>query len=319
MRNFGRLGIVCPAGMKWLQISLLLAAHASYVLAGVTYDEDFGSSVGQYDIEPPPLGVTGMQPSDFDSPFYSAAPFDLANTQHFTVYVKGDKLARIGTTVSTIYDLGTGTVTVIDYGKSGYSVLSFAAMQRRIEKGRGPTRGSNIQVTDTGRTMKIAGQTACEYLITVSKGSGEDVQAVAHATYWDIQSLPWEELAAFHAKCAGKYGRQYPAVCSLTESTGFGMLSKGVSGLEGYPVVKIVESRMSVPPPYGGSTSPAEIYPADRSSAENSRTAGHQWRGDQAPSFARIVRTETRISNFREGPVDDSHFAIPKGYKGKKN
>lgn len=149
-------------------------------------------------------------------------------------------------------------------------------------------------------------------------GSGEDSPAIAHAVYWTIRELPSEELAAFQKRCLDKYGRQYPAVCSLSESNGFGILAKSTAGLEGYPVLKIVESRMSVPGPSGENTSAAEIYPADRSNPGDMHADTRLWRHGPPASFARIVRTEVRISNFIEAPVDDSHFAIPKGYKQKK-
>jgi hypothetical protein len=305
--------------MNWLRIGLLTTFTAACLLADVTYDESYGSTVGRYDVEPSPLLAPGVPPTVFDSPFYAPAPFDPANTQNFRVYVKGNRIARVGSLISTIYDLDTGTVTAIDHEKHRYAVLSFAAMERRIEKGRGPRAGGKIETTDTGRTMNIQGETAVEYALTVWNGSGEDSPAIAHAVYWTVQKLPSEELAAFQKRCRDKYGRQYPAICSLTESNGFGILAKDTAGLEGYPVLKIVESRMTVPSPSGENTSPAEIYPADRSSPTNMRTETRPWRSGPPPSFARILRTEIRISNFVDGPVDESKFAIPKGYKQKKS
>jgi hypothetical protein len=227
-------------------------------------------------------------------------------------------MARIGRFISTIYDLDTGTITLVDHEKSKYDVLSFAAVERHIEKGRGPSIGGKIDITDTGRTMQIDGETATEHLVTLWNGSSEDSPAVAHALYWVIQKLPSEELAAFQKRCVDKYGRQYPAVCSLSESNGFGMLAKD-AGVVGYPVLKIVESRMTVPGPSGENTSPAEMYPASRSNPTDVRPDNRTLRHDPPPTFARILRTEVRISNFVEGPVDNSYFAIPKGYKQKKS
>lgn len=304
--------------MKTLSIGLVLALTAACALADVTYDESYGSTIGRYDIEPSPLLDTTAPPTVFDSPFYSPAPFDAANTQHFRVYAKDNKMARVSSLISTIYDLDTGTVILIDHEKARYAVLSFATMEHRTEKGSGPTAAGKIDAADTGRTMQIDGEAATEHLVTLWNGSSEDSPAVAHAIYWTVRKLP-EELAAFHKRCLTKYGYRYPALCSLTESSGFGILAKGTAGLEGYPVLKIVESRMTVPGPLGENTSPAEIYPADRSDSTNLHPDTRAWRGAPRSSFARILRTEVRISNFVVGPVDDSHFAIPKNYKRKNS
>lgn len=304
--------------MKVLFIGLIIGFTTACAIADVTYDESYGSTVGRYDIERSPLQISAP-PTVFDSPSYSPAPFDDANAQRFRVYVKGNKMARIGTLTSTIYDLDAGTVTLIDHENSTYTVLSVAAMERRIEKRGGPTSGGKLGIVDTGRTMQIDGETATEHLVTLWNGATEDSPAIAHATYWIAQKLPSEELAAFQKRCLTKYGHQYPAVCSLAESSGFGILDKDTAGIEGYPVLKIVESRMAIPGPLDENTSSAEIYPADRSNPTNSHPNTRAWRNSPPPSFARILRTEVRISNFVDGPVDDSYFAIPKRYKHKKS
>ena len=262
--------------MKVLFVGLIVSFTTVYAMADVTYDESYGSTIERYDIEPSPLQISAP-PTVFDSPSYSPAPFDAANVQRFRVYVKGNRMARIGKLTSTIYDLDSGTVTLIDHEKSTYTVLSVAAMERRIEKRNGPSAGGKLGIIDTGRTMQINGETATEHLMTLWNGASEDTPAVAHATYWIAQKLPSEELAAFQKRCLTKYGHQYPAICSLTESTGFGILAKATAGVEGYPVLKIVESRMTVPGPLGENTSPAEIYPADRSNSTNLHSNTRPW------------------------------------------
>jgi hypothetical protein len=219
--------------MNWLRIVLLAGLSISCVLADVIYDQSFGSSVGRYDVEPSLLQVPSPPPTVFDSPLYSPAPFDPANTQVFKVYVKSNKMARIGSLTSTIYDLDAGTVTAIDHEKCTYVVTGLAAMQRHIDKSRNGNAGVNIQIADTGRTMNIDGETATEYLITARTGSTEESEAVAHAVYWNVQKLQSEELAAFLKRCLNKYGRKYPALCSLTESTGFGTVGRVAAGLDG--------------------------------------------------------------------------------------
>lgn len=296
-----------------------MALNTVCVLAGVTYDESFGTSIGRNDIEPSPLGLPVAPPTVFNSAFYSPTPFDPAKTQSFKVYVKGNRLARVGSLTSTIYDLDAGTVMVIDHEKRRYAVMAVAAMQRWLERGRGPGAATYITISGTGRTMKIGDQKASEYLLTVRTRSDTQSEVLAHAVYWNVEKLPSDELAAFQKRCLDKYGRQYPAVCSLTESKGFGILSRNDAGLDGYPVLKIIEWRMPVPAPFDTDASPAEIYPADSPGFGNQSAAITHTRVRQPSSFARIVRTETQISNFVEGPIDDANFAIPKGYKPQKN
>jgi hypothetical protein len=286
----------------WQQVGLLAALGASCIWADVTYDEDFGSSIGGLDIEPAPLRVPPLQPSVFDGSSYSPGPFDPANTLSFKIYVKGNKMARVGVPTSSIYDLDAGTVTILDHEKRTYTITTFAAMERRIDKAQ---RGYNVDVSDTGNTMDIDGQTADEYAITVRTAPGEDAPAVAHSVYWSLQKPPSQELAAFQKRCLDKYGARYPAICSLTESNGFGLVARNTAALDGYPVIKIIESRMILPSGLGMNPSPADIRTSDRTL-------------ERAPTYYRIVRTETRISNFVEGPVDDAKFAIPKHYKATK-
>jgi hypothetical protein len=307
--------------MHWLRIGLFAALGTGCILADVTYDESFGSFVGRYDIEPSPLRAPAEPPAVFDDPDYSPAPFDDAGTQNFRVYIKGNKLARIGALASTIYDLDAGTVTSINREKRRYSVMTFADFERRLDKSGQGNAGIHLEVTDTGRTMDLDGETAAEYRITARKGSGGESEALAHAVYWIVPALQSAELAAFQKRCLDKYGSEYSGLCAPTEPNGFGIVARGAANLAGYPVLKIIESRMQVPMPGRMNRSPAEIYPADRAGSMRSQPARSfpPRETGTAPSYTRIVRTETRISNFVEGPVDDSKFAIPKHYKRSKS
>src|SRR6478609_5711040 len=64
--------------------------------------------------------------------------------QRYEVYVKGNKMARLGGMISTIYDLDAGTVTTINNTKQTYTTMTFdemreqiAQMQQRMNRRRG--------------------------------------------------------------------------------------------------------------------------------------------------------------------------------------
>jgi len=54
--------------------------------------------------------------------------------QHYDVYVKGNKMARLGGVISTIYDLDAGTITTINNTKQTYTTMTFDEMREQIER-----------------------------------------------------------------------------------------------------------------------------------------------------------------------------------------
>ncbi|MGA7411612.1 MAG: hypothetical protein WBW33_14115, partial [Bryobacteraceae bacterium] len=90
--------------------------------------------------------------------------------QTYAVYLKGNKMARIGSLTSTITDLDAGTMTNINHTKKTYTVTTFeemkqtaAEMQKRMKSGDANV-DFDIKDDKTGNTKKIDGQTATEYL-----------------------------------------------------------------------------------------------------------------------------------------------------------
>jgi hypothetical protein len=270
--------------------------------ADVTYEESFVSSVDLSNYMPALFDYPYGRGSEFDSSGYVIATFDPTRLANFRVYIKGGKMARVGALTSVIYDLDQGTVTSIDGEKRAFRVLTFAQMQEQIE--RGPRCGKNcrIAVEDTGDTATIDGVEAMEYRISAFTGTGKRAQFLAHANYWTVASLPSEELTAFVKGCAQKFGPRYAEVCALTMASGFGVVGEAAKRLEGYVVARVVETR-----------SRAAGFPLPRYDSSYA-----PWNVDTGPTPAQIRRTETRISNVLEGPVSDTVFAVPQGYRQTK-
>ena len=282
-------------------LPLAMIGAAAGLAADVTFEETFLSAFDRTDLLPPLFNYPDPGNSPFDNPNYEAAPFDPNRAATFRVYIKGAKLARVGLLSAVIYDLDSGSVTNIDKNKRTFTVLTFAQMQRQIDKG--PRCGNDCQlfVEDTGRTADINGVEANEYRISAAVGQGESAIFLAHATYWTVPRLASAALSNFAKVCNDKFAPQYADVCALTLSNGFGIVSEAEKELHGYVVARIVETR-------------------SRAASLPRGDAQHEpWDVQTGPTVAQVRRTETRMANVTEGPVSDSVFAIPRGYLETKH
>ncbi len=238
--------------------------------------------------------------SAFDNAQYDPAPFDSDRAANFRVYIKGAKLARVGLSSVFIYDLDSGSVTWLDKEKRTFTVQTFARMQRHLNNG--PRCGKNCQffVEDTGRTTNINGIEANEYRISAVVGQGDHAAFLAHATYWSVPNLPSEALTAFAQSCAARFAPRYADVCALTQQNGFGIVAEAESAVHGLVVARVIETRSRA------------------ASLSHSGAPNEPWDVYTGPTIAQIRRTETRMTNVTEGPVSDSVFAIPQGYRETK-
>ncbi len=132
------------------------------------------------------------------------------------------------------------------------------------------------------------------------EGKGESAVYLAHATYWMAPNLPSEALTSFAKTCKDKFTPRYADVCALTRANGFGIVAEAEGSVPGYVVARAVEtrSRAAAFPHSAASNEPRSVY--------------------IGPAPAQIRRTETRISNISEGRVSDAVFAIPAGYRERK-
>src|ERR1035438_7963314 len=108
-----------PALLRVVLLSLSLTAT---LFAGVTYDQ----TVRTGNLDSAQLlqsRVPAIDPPVFDiSPALYAPPLGRAPNNSFRTLLDGDRLVRIGKDVSTIFDLKTRTVTVVQLKGHAYSV-----------------------------------------------------------------------------------------------------------------------------------------------------------------------------------------------------
>jgi len=221
--------------------------------------------------------------------------------QHYDVYVKGNKMARLGGVISTIYDLDAGTITTINNTKQTYTTMTFDEMREQIERMQQRMNrkhsGGNLQfdakVEKTGQTRTIDGQNATETLITMtakSDSEGGNGQMVVKTHAWLVPlSAPTRELVDFSRRLGEKFAYAYGSSPMMGAAAGgLGAAMKEAFSQGGYPVETDVEVS-GVAGPMGG--------------------------GDPSAPF---MQMETQSSNFAAGTVDAVKFSVPAGYKEEK-
>ncbi len=225
--------------------------------------------------------------------------------QTYTVYLKGNKMARIGSINSTITDLDAGTITNIDNTKKTYSVTTFeemkqatAEMQKRMKTGD-MNLDFDVKVDKTGNTKTIDGQTATEYLMTLTakdagsgKEAGAGMKVVSHV--WMVPTEPGaSEIRAYYKKIASQYkdalgGGGGPMMGGA--SRGMAAASAQLANMDGVSV----ENHMEV----SGISSPMGPM-------------AQQGGDPNAPAL--IMATQNK--SYSGAAVDDSKFAVPEGYQ----
>jgi hypothetical protein len=229
--------------------------------------------------------------------------------QQRDVYIKGNKMASIGPRTSILYDLDAGTITTINHEKSTYSTMTFdemrqqmEQMQKRMHKNTEQDIEFDVNVSDTGQTRTIDGQTATEKLLTMTaKQASKEGQMVIKSHLWLIPpTAPTREAAEFHKKLAAKaafaMGGFSPVMGSA--STGLQAAMKQSFEQNGYAVLMETE----VSGIAGGDGSPFGAMTGKNGGDPN----------------APLIQTEMQTGNFVTAAVDDAKFVIPAGYKEEK-
>jgi hypothetical protein len=220
--------------------------------------------------------------------------------QKFTVYLKGPKMARIGNSLSLIYDLDAGTITTINNPKHTYSVMTVEEMRRqaqhmqqRANRGQTTNVDFDVKLDKTGHTRNMNGQTAHEALMTLTaKSGGPNGQMVVKADAWLVPLEPaTREVIDYSNRLSAKFGETFSGSPMLgAASAGIGAAMKEAAKLDGYSVLTYID--------VSGVASPML---SAMGSANNDANAP-------------LIQMEIESSKFIAGPVDDSKFTIPPGY-----
>jgi hypothetical protein len=224
--------------------------------------------------------------------------------QTYTVYIKGNKQARVGTNNTTIIDLDAGTMTNINNERKTYNVRTFdeirqqmAAMQQRMGGDTTPVE-FDAKVKKTGKTKDIGGQTASEMIMTMTaKNATEGNGLKIVSDIWMVPSQPGsDDIRAFQKKAAEKAadamgGGGGPMMGGVSKA--MSALRKELANMDGIPV----ETK------------------SDISGASAGGPMAAMMGGEAADPNAVALSFTGTMGNYQAGSVDDSHFAIPAGYK----
>jgi hypothetical protein len=279
--------------------ALLASVTASCLLADVTYNQTVKFTGGS---------ILEMMQRMASNPIMGRlGGGNLKNAfqdQTYTVYVRGNKMARIGAINSMIYDLDAGTITTINSEKQTYTVLTFDEMrqrmdeaQRRMNRGQGGDLNFDVKVEKTGQTRNIEGQDASEILITMTaKSAGSNGQMVVKDHAWLVPPTPATlEIQDFYKRLSAKYAYAMAGFVPSLGAANGGLSAAMKEAFQqcGYPVL----SDMDV----SGVSSPMANNPM-------------MGRGNSDPNVP-FIQMESSSSNFAQGAVDDSKFTVPAGYK----
>jgi hypothetical protein len=228
------------------------------------------------------------------------------------VYLKGNKMAHVGSDASTVIDLDAGTITTIDNQHRSYTTMTFDEMNQRMKEAqekmsrRGGSGTADIhfdvKVDDTGKTKTIDGKTAKEYIMTMTAEGQDQGQSAGamrvRSDMWTVTSETGsDELRDFYKNMATKMNYSFAAGMNPmmgSASQGLAQLAKETSKLEGYPVQQ--ETAVS------GVQTPM----------------GPMMGGNNQDPNAPFLTMSSESRNFSTGPVDESVFQVPAGYKEQK-
>jgi hypothetical protein len=230
--------------------------------------------------------------------------------QTFKVYVKGNRMARVGADTSLIFDLDTGAITSIDHQKQSYSTMTFDEMNQRMEEmkqkmsrngSQAPDMQFDSKVEETGKTRTIDGQTANEYLLTLTAQGQQGAAMRVRSDMWNAPSIAgMEELRNFQKRMAEKLNNSLGGFNPLmaSASSGLSQLNKEVLKMKGFPLIQDVS--------VSGVQSPMNPMMAMRSGSDN------------ADPNAPFLTMTTESNSFSDSAVSDSVFQIPAGYKEQR-
>jgi len=207
----------------------------------------------------------------------------------YTVYVKGNKMARVSETTTTIMDYDAGSMTNIDHARKTYSVITFdqiKQMQERMQQMTHSQGEFDVNVSKTGKTKMIDGQTASETIITATSKAG--ATAKFKSDVWTVSSVPGaDELHAFHLKAATANADAFGGA-GMMGGAGQAMAAAGREALRLGTVPVETETQI-----FGVAAMPMG--------------------GAPDPDAVAIDFTSTQ-SGWSTNAVDDSQFAVPAGY-----
>lgn len=263
-------------------------------------------------------------------------------------YVKGGKVATQAGDSIMVMDVDAETVTEIDHGKRQYSTMTFAEYQQAIEamaakvkkKKDGDVKYS-VNIKDGAKSQSVSGYpanlTIMALAVEASDGKGNSGAMEMVNDLWLAKGIAGaSELNAvnkrFAEKLAGAAGRSLGAIGAMIQQQGgtsaMQEFQAKASLMEGVPVLTVI--RMA---PAGSSDrlmADAGKIPVEKADdGGDAPSMGSILRGmggfggggkakpsnDNDGGSATLIEMSLRNFDFSNGPVNDSVFQVPSGYK----
>jgi hypothetical protein len=190
-----------------------------------------------------------------------------------SVFLQGNRMARVSALTTEIIDLDKETLTNIDHNKKQYTVLTFEQLKQQMEraaakmkeeqakqKKQAPAEGSadtkfefDVKVRETGATKEIAGSTAKESILTLTMKatdtkSKESGSLAMTSDMWLVADIPgYSAVRDFYTRYAVKVGMMVGesfsrSLAAMPAGMGEGTaaLVKEMSKLPGVPILQVM-------------------------------------------------------------------------------
>ena len=300
----------------------------------------------------------------------------------YTVYLKGNRMAKVNPDDIEIIDLDKETITHIDVLKKTYTVMTFDQIKQQIENARqemekqqaqhpnaAPQPNANpdvklsfdVKVRKTGAEKQISGLDSKEAILSMTMNATDQntqqqgAMAITN-DMWMVPEIPgYDQVRDFEKRLAEKmaimaagagmdFSRMLAQNPGATEA--LSSMGKEMQKLEGVPVMQVMRmgsttngqplpaaSEAPLPPdqspamPSAGEVAKQSAASAitshfglggfgrkkkeDPPPAQNANQGGNT----PPPTSAILMESQTTVSNFSSGPVDESHFEVPTGFK----
>jgi hypothetical protein len=186
-----------------------------------------------------------------------------------SIYVKGNKMARVHPDSTEVIDLDAETITRIDPAKKEYSVTTFqelkqameAAMQKaQQQQAQTPQQPATnipadmkfkVAVNNTGATKQVVGMTASESILKMT-ATATDQQTQKTGTFgitndmWMVEEIPgYQEVRDFNKRMAEKMGDMFngsvpPSMMRPGMGAGMSDMANEMSKIKGTPVSQVM-------------------------------------------------------------------------------
>ena len=273
-------------------------------------------------------------------------------------YIKGNKLAtQTGDTV-TIYDLDADTITTVNNDKRTYSVMTFAEMQQAMakmsEKMNGKKGEANIRykvdIRDAKKSQDVYGYPAKLTTVAITIESTDEkgnsgAMEMANDMWLSTSVSGSAELTAFHKRMGEKLmgfgGPNMGMMGAMMKQKGFEEAMREfrqhAGSMQGVPVLMVM--RMATAGNLNAVMAESGKIPEDKPEADSGEQSGvagvlrgmggfggfgrkkNEPQANESANggSAALMEMAVRQFDFSTAPVDESHFAVPAGYKQVEN